>query len=840
MSDRHPGGAARASLLALCAGASLAVLAGAAPAAAAEAGGESQATTVETIYVTAEKRTERLQDIPAAVSVVGGDQLVSLGVANTRDLLQQLPGVDLVSSGPTFLQDVSMRGQGAGRNGFSETSTGLYENGAYIAGGGFNGRQFSEMNLFDVDRLEVLHGPQGALYGRNSVGGAINVIERQPGPTFSALEQFKIGIWDTYGGQGVVNFPLVTGLAEVDLRVGAFYNAQNGGYETNLTTGDRVDANHSWGVRTGFLAKPTEGGKLYVQLEYYDIRQGSFGTLGYVPVYAATTSAFTKGATLDPGPDTRNNMDREGRSDAPDYTAYVGFDQSTAAGDLSVKLYTRSRDAGRFNEDYDHYLGLSGFASKAAGGVTAPTDLSQFQDEGFHLYDGQVTFAAHKVGPWKWLLGGEALRFVDAVHQGMANCAAYDPTAKTPTAMRDYEVNGLGGCVAGLAPSLSAYGGVSSLYAADAAVLNVIRGQMSDLRYNNRLTSFAAFGTLSYDLTPEMTLGVEGRVTTDRADFSFRQFSQDPLAWFGAGAAPAGFLAPLAGEYCSPAIVAAGQCTGTTGGPYQSGPLSHRWTEVLPGANLSWRPNPRQTVYVRFATGYRPGGFNNPLTAVQPLYSPEYALSVETGWKGDFFGLFQAEADVYYQSTRHVQLVQYSTTAAGGYVLQNVGDDHVYGVEANAHRDFRGIGPGVARLSVALSSNTGAFEDGATISEKAPYGPLSIAGLRTPYTNDIQGSLDAAYSLPLGGDVSVKLEATYGFARGGVQQYSAAGGVLTPVPFRTRNLLDLHLTLASARGWEISAWGKNVTDNRFQMSTVGSAQFWSPPATWGVSITARQ
>ncbi|MGA0600977.1 TonB-dependent receptor [Caulobacter sp. KR2-114] len=838
MNIRRPRVAARAFVLALQAGASVAVLAAAAPAVAAELPA-SDGATLDTVVVTAEKRSERLQDIPAAVSVVGGDQLVSLGVSSTRDLLQQLPGVDLVSSGPTFLQDVSMRGQGAGRNGFSETSTGLYENGAYIAGGGFNGRQLSEMNLFDVDRLEVLHGPQGALYGRNSVGGAINVIEHQPTGSFSALEQFKYGDKNTYGGQGVVNAPITTGLGELDVRVGGFYTAQNGGFMSNLTTGDAIDAYHSWGVRTGFLARPTHGGKLYVQLEYYDIRQGSFGTLGYVPVYAATTSAFTKGATLDPGPYTRSNMNREGRSKAPDFSAYVGFDQATDAGDLSVKLYNRDRNAGRYNEDYDHYLGLSGFASRAAGSVTAPTDLSQFQYEDYHLYDGQVTFAAHQTGRWKWLVGGEALHFSDAVHQGMANCAAYDPAPKTAAAMATYQGNGAGGCVAGLAPSSAAYP-VSSQYTADVAVLNAIRGQMSDLRYLSKLTSYAAFGTLTYDLTPQVALGFEGRVTTDRANFSFQQYSQDPLAWFGAGAAPAGFLAPLAGEYCSPAIVAAGQCTGATGGPYQSGPLSHRWTEVLPGASLNWRPSSRQILYVRFATGYRPGGYNNPLTAVQPLYQPEYARSVETGWKGDVFGLFHAEADIYYQATRHVQLVQYSTTAAGGYVLQNVGDDHVYGIEANAHREFRGVGPGVLKLSVSLSSNTGAFEGGATITEKAPYGPLSLAGLRTPYTNDIQGSIDAAYTLPLNGQLSLKLEGTYGFARGGVQQYSAASGVLTPVPFPTRNLLDLHLTLASTRGWEISAYGKNITDDRYLTSTVGSAQFWSQPATWGLTVTARQ
>jgi iron complex outermembrane receptor protein len=794
---------------------------------------------IETVVVTAERRSESLQNVPAAVSVVTGDELENLGVTDTKSLLQMIPGVSLVPSGPSFLQDISMRGQGAGRNGFSETSTGIYENGAYIAGGGFNGRELTELNLFDIERIEVLHGPQGALYGRNAVGGAIDVIVKQPDDEFGLKGKLQYGSQDYYRAEAVINAPVDLLGVKFDTRLGGFYSERDSGFILNDTTGHHVDGMRTGGGRLGISAAPWANGKLYLQLEYYDVVQPSFGTAGYVPVYAATTSDFIKGAVLDPGPYEHAQMNREGKSYAPDLTGYVGLDQDTGPGLLSVKLYTRNRDASRTNEDYDHFLGLSTFAPRGTGGVNIPVDLAQDQFEKFHLYDGQATLASHDGERLSWIAGFEALHYSDEVSQGFENCAAYNPAAKTSAQMITYLQNGTGGCVTGVVPVAAAYT-PASLATTDTTILQVIRGQLNHIAYTNLITSYAWFAKVSYDILPDLTAGAEMRYSEDENSYNFAQYSQDPLSYWGAGAVPSGFAKPIAGEYCPPSVVAAGLCTGTATGPYASGKQATRWDEVLPGATLTYKPETDETFYARYATGYRPGGFNNPLTAVQPLFKPEYTQSFELGWKGSLFGFADGNADVYYQKTSNVQLVQFSQTAAGGFVLQNVGKDYVRGAEANLSRDFGDIGPGDLKLSLGLSTNYGTFLSPTTITEKAPFGPISIAGLRVPFTSDIQGSLGTAYTIPVHAGYRLVLETDYQFASAGPQQYTAANGVLSTFDSATRNQIDVHVSLISSDAWILSAFGKNVTDQKYRVSNVSGAQYWSQPATWGISLTAMQ
>jgi outer membrane receptor protein involved in Fe transport len=165
------------------------------------------------IIVTARRREEALQDIPASITALTGEQIQNLVVDGNQDYLRQVPGASLVTSGPDYLNDFSLRGQGSGRLGFSETATGIFKNGHYNAGGGFGGRSFSRLDTFDVDRIEVLRGPQGALYGRNSVGGAVNILTNAPTDMFQARGRLYYDDVDRGIAEALVNLPISTGLA---------------------------------------------------------------------------------------------------------------------------------------------------------------------------------------------------------------------------------------------------------------------------------------------------------------------------------------------------------------------------------------------------------------------------------------------------------------------------------------------------------------------------------------------------------------------------------------------------------------------------------------------------
>ncbi|HZG32699.1 MAG TPA: Plug domain-containing protein, partial [Sphingopyxis sp.] len=108
------------------------------------------------ILVTARKRAESLAEVPAAITVLGKEERELLVIDDADDILRQVPSATLVTSGPEYLNDITIRGQGGGRLGFSETATGIFRDGLFSAGGGFGGRSLSRMDLFDMERIEIL------------------------------------------------------------------------------------------------------------------------------------------------------------------------------------------------------------------------------------------------------------------------------------------------------------------------------------------------------------------------------------------------------------------------------------------------------------------------------------------------------------------------------------------------------------------------------------------------------------------------------------------------------------------------------------------------------------
>src|SRR5579871_4259219 len=136
--------------------------------------------TLPPVVVTAQRVQQNLQDVPIAVSALSGNQLQAEGVVALDELGAKVPGVDIFQFGSQTTTTITIRG--VSQNDFSdqnEAPVAVYEDGAYdsfIGGAGFN--------LFDVNRVEVLSGPQGTLFGRNATGGVVQVINNTPTDTF--------------------------------------------------------------------------------------------------------------------------------------------------------------------------------------------------------------------------------------------------------------------------------------------------------------------------------------------------------------------------------------------------------------------------------------------------------------------------------------------------------------------------------------------------------------------------------------------------------------------------------------------------------------------------------
>ncbi len=184
------------------------------------------------IVVTARRRDERLSDVPASAAALTADYLQERGgPRSAKDALAGQAGVRFFDTTSPVNSEVSIRGSSTARATNADPSVGLYRNGAYIGGGLVGGRSFARVDLFDVDRVEVLRGVQGALYGRNAVGGAVNLITMKPQFDNSGYVDLRYTT-QTKGkeGQAVLN---LSPTEELAFRIGADGIHQNGGFFYN-------------------------------------------------------------------------------------------------------------------------------------------------------------------------------------------------------------------------------------------------------------------------------------------------------------------------------------------------------------------------------------------------------------------------------------------------------------------------------------------------------------------------------------------------------------------------------------------------------------------------------
>ncbi|HEX5263526.1 MAG TPA: TonB-dependent receptor plug domain-containing protein, partial [Phenylobacterium sp.] len=205
----------------------------------------NEGAAVEEMVVTAQRREESLRDVPATISAVSADQLKAMGpVASTGDLLRTLPGVRFNDLQSSNLSEVSIRGSGTQRATGADSGVGLFVNGAYVGSSTLGGRNFRNVDFFDQDRVEVLEGPQGALYGRNSEYGVVNIVLAKPrfddsgyvsGTYTGTLEQKK--------GEAVVNKQLSD---DVAIRIGGQAIGQSKGFFFNPDTDKYYDHTDGW------------------------------------------------------------------------------------------------------------------------------------------------------------------------------------------------------------------------------------------------------------------------------------------------------------------------------------------------------------------------------------------------------------------------------------------------------------------------------------------------------------------------------------------------------------------------------------------------------------------
>ena len=372
----------RAALAALPVASSLVALS---PACAQEAPAQVQGSTTEglgDIVVTAEKRPSTLQRTPLAISVVDAEAIKRNSIGSIEDLARIAPSFNFQMQHTAAI--LSIRGVSSrDTSEIGDPAVALSVDGTYFQRAiGLNAA------LFDIDRIEVLRGPQGTLLGRNATGGAVNIVTAKPVDHFAASASAEVGNYDMFNTTGMVNLPVTDKLA---VRA-AFQIRDHDGYRNNAPARDGDDE-HTKAVRLSALYRPIDNLSITVTGEY--VKQDGVG-----PVPQAI--AWRNGASGTTDFQTKPDIPGNGKTYA-----------LTPGGFLNLKVKSL-----RWNAEYDlgaatvTYLGgyrsvdFHRLANYGTVYGTARQNLSFNQREKPETWNHEIRLTSKSGGPLKWQIGG--------------------------------------------------------------------------------------------------------------------------------------------------------------------------------------------------------------------------------------------------------------------------------------------------------------------------------------------------------------------------------------------------------------------------------------------------
>jgi iron complex outermembrane receptor protein len=232
----------------------------------------SQAQSMEEVVVTARKRNERVLDIPESITAISSTALVDKGIETMEDVGRQTPNLQL-NTRQDNTTDVVIRGVGAYGD---------------VLGVGFNiddVPNFTDqsMRLIDLERVEILKGPQGTLYGASSIGGLVRYVSKKPSMDWSGEASTEVGRYGQINLFAAQNFPIIAD--KLALRVSA-YDSKSDGYITNGALGIPGDPVTDYGTRAALLYQPTDAFNALLTLRYSDLKNG----FDQYPTVASVTS----------------------------------------------------------------------------------------------------------------------------------------------------------------------------------------------------------------------------------------------------------------------------------------------------------------------------------------------------------------------------------------------------------------------------------------------------------------------------------------------------------------------------------------------------------------------
>jgi iron complex outermembrane receptor protein len=764
---------------------------GGTPAVAQEGEATAKAPGIEEIIVTARKRKESLQETPISITALSAVALEERSLSNLSEISDFAPNVVMATglSGGGNNLEIFMRG--VGQSDFLVTTdpgVGIYIDGVY------HSRTFGAVfDLLDLGRVEVLRGPQGTLFGKNTIGGAISLITQKPTGEFGGYGEVTFGRFNRIDGRGTVNFPVIedrlfarfsfstknrNGYAKrLDFNTGKVIDRQGDEDITSVRGALRWLASDAIEVNIRADVATANGEAAPLTLAFFD-DTGQFGGLGGlwnalvgIPNGLPMSSAFITSnplTTFGTGPNT-NSTDIWGIS------ATIDWDASDIIHVKSITAY-RENDAA---------FGRDGDGSPLQYVQTFDQDTqNQFSQE---IQLSGVSFNDRLT----WIVGGfffdETATDTNNVRLASGLYAALEalPAAVIPLAPVT--------CPPPPGVFLPCAGGAGNPF-------NIAFDLDFDMYNHINITSYAGYTQGTFQVTDKLSVTGGVRYTYEKKDYTLEHKR------INSGV----FIVPL-----------------TT--------VSDNWSKVSPMSSIEYRWSRDIMTYVKVAQGFKSGGFNGRpiLQSAVESFGPETLTSYEAGVKSQLFDRrLILNITGFYNKYKDIQLGSVSSDPSGNLILliQNAGKATVKGLEAElrarpaaglditgglGYTDFQfdRLNPGVADITLATRPvKTPKWTANASIQYAFPVGEFGLLSLRGDwiYTSSyFQDNIDTPF---------IKQS---GFSR-----------------FNARVVFE-HVD----GGWQVFAFGTNLSDKRYiingiaALNSFGSAEAtYGRPREWGIGV----
>jgi iron complex outermembrane receptor protein len=735
--------------MALCATAAFVGFAGVHPAFAqsAQAATASTGGDLEEIVVTARRREERVQSVPLAITAFSQADIEKKHIEKVSDLARSVPSLAISISqsdaNAPYSSQTRLRGLPGSVVYFADVPLGSVD---YAATTGLT-HGTSTGFYYDLDNLEIIKGPQGTLFGKNSIGGLISITPKKPTNDFEGYGQVTFGNYNDKEFEGAVNIPIVDD--KLLVRV-AGQRQERDGYTKDYYTGKDYDNRDNYSWRVTVTARPTDDiENIFIYDGYYQDTNGSSTIARYVNPKAQLGSVVGIPLTLGSGVNYAGLLNPA--TQIPTFFAGLAAGSFSFFPNIAADVVQQQQIGARtelghaiqgLGKDYFY-----GFTDTATWNIN--DDITLKNVAAARIFKQMSTtddFGAGNLPVLNIGIPGNQNQWGD-------NSIQYTEELQLQGKALDEKLSWvLGG--------FFEYDGPLG----DTLLPTTAVGNPAYYHFTNTARSQAAFVHGTYDLSDY----VEGLKFTAGYRYTWDHVTDEESGTNGID----GVIRNAAGAptNCSPVIAYDNNCHVSAGGDFSS----YGWN-----VGLDEQLTPSTLLYVRAGNAYRPGGFNLNVTASQERFQPEHVTDVEIGVKTDWdvFGLHgRTNADIYHTDYKAIQvqeLVPVVDAQGNNHVnsaYQNAASAYLEGVELETTVELmKGleISPHASYIYTHYNQYPAAFSNG-------------VASPPFLYLPKLQYAVTGTYHLPIDeslGDVAVS--ATYSWY--GHQYDNVQGGEIFPI-----------------------------------------------------------